>query len=283
LAAGRAVVCEKPLSTGVDSARRMTEQVEAAGVVASVPFVYRFYSLVREMRARIARGDAGRISLLRGSYLQGWLANPADTNWRVDATVGGPSRAFADIGIHWCDLLEFVTGQRITRLIATTATVVGERQPGAAVSTEDLAAMMFETDGGATGNLTISQVALGRRNQVELYVDGDRAAYGFNQEQPEELWIGGAAAATVISRGGPDTSAAAARYDRLPTGHPQGYQDCFDAFVADTYAAVRGERPDGLPGFADGLRAAQLTAAVLESAAAERWTDVGPATSSPAR
>ena len=86
-----------------------------AGAVAAVPFVYRFYPTVREARARVAAGEAGSLWLLHGSYLQDWLAGSGATNWRVDPALGGASRAFGDIGVHWCDLMEFVTGQRIIR------------------------------------------------------------------------------------------------------------------------------------------------------------------------
>jgi predicted dehydrogenase len=144
---------------------------------------------------------------------------------------------------------------------------------GQPVCTEDAAAVTFETDRGAIGNVTISQVTPGRKNRLWFSVDGAVESLAFDQESPESLWIGGREITRQLLRG---TSEApqAARYSTLPAGHPQGYQDCFDAFVADTYAALSGPAPDGLPTFTDGLRAARLTAAVLESARKETWVEV---------
>jgi predicted dehydrogenase len=266
--AGKHVVCEKPLATNPADARRLAEAAAGAGVVAAVPFVYRFYPTVREVRARIARGDAGPLWLLHGSYLQDWLAVGDATNWRVDPKLGGASRTFGDIGVHWCDLMEFVTGHRITRLISRMVMVHRDRP------TEDGAAVLFDTDRGASGSVVVSQASPGRKNRLWFEFDGPSASYAFDQESPDSLWIGGLRANQTVLRG-PDTlSDAAASYARLPAGHPQGYQDSFTAFVADVYAAIGGHKPDGLPVFADGLRAAVLTAAVVESAADETWVEV---------
>jgi predicted dehydrogenase len=237
-------------------------------VVAAVPFVYRFYPTVREARARIGAGDAGPLWLLHGSYLQDWLAGSDAANWRVDPKLGGTSRAFGDIGVHWCDLMEFTTGHRITRLAARMARAYPDR------ITEDGAALLFDTDRGASGSVVVSQVSPGRKNRLWFSFDGPSASYVFDQELPDSLWVGGQRANQVVVRG-PDTlSEPAASYARLPAGHPHGYQDSFNAFVADVYAAIGGQKPDGLPAFADGLRAAVLTEAVVESAANSTWVEV---------
>ena len=280
LAAGKHVICEKPLATTVEDARRLVAAAGASGRITAVPFVYRYYATVREARARIASGAAGQLQLLHGSYLQDWLAGSEDTNWRVDAEVGGPSRAFADIGVHWCDLLEFTTGHRITSLTARLFRAferrgVADGGTGAAVGTEDGAHVIFETDRGATGSVVVSQVSLGRKNRLWFSFDGEAEAYRFDQELPESLWIGGRSANRLQLRDRETLSSAARPYAVLPAGHPQGYQDCFNAFVADFYATVAGRPQDGLPTFADGLRAASITAAVLESAGSGRWVDVG--------
>ncbi|MCU1669183.1 MAG: Oxidoreductase domain protein [Blastococcus sp.] len=285
IAAGKAVVCEKPLAVDPASASGLVEAAAAAGVVNALPFVYRFYPTVREARDRIARDEAGPLWLLHGSYLQDWLAGRDASNWRVDPALGGASRAFGDIGIHWCDLMEFVTGHRITRLTARWANALAERpappdgtngSTGARVpvATEDGAVVAFETDRGATGSVVVSQVSLGRKNRLWFSFDGLDAAYVFDQELPDSLWVGGLRESHVVPRD-PDTlSSPAGRYARLPAGHPQGYQDSFTAFVADVYAAVSGDKPDGLPDFADGLRAARITAAVVESARSGDWVQV---------
>jgi predicted dehydrogenase len=270
LRAGKHVVCEKPLATCAADAARLVALAAETGRVAAVPFVYRYHGTVREARARVARGDTGPLWLLHGSYLQDWLSDRADTNWRVDAALGGPSRAFADIGVHWCDLVESTSGHRITRLTARTATAVPDR--GGPVSTEDAATILFETDRGALGSLVVSQITPGRKNRLWFSLDGPDASLSFDQELPESLWLGTREHAIVIPRGS-GTTPGSARAD-LPAGHPQGYQDCFDAFVAEVYAAVRGEGQADFPTFTDGLRAARITDAVLGSAVEGTWTEV---------
>jgi predicted dehydrogenase len=277
LTAGKPVVCEKPLATSVEDARRLTAAAEKLSLAATVPFVYRFYPTVREARARIAAGEAGPMRLLHGTYLQDWLSKPVDSNWRVDPRLGGASRAFGDIGVHWCDLMEFVTGHRITRLIARMVTVF-DRRPGEsasdAVGTEDATTVLLETDQGACGAVVISQVSPGRKNRLWFSFDGAEACFSFDQENPDHLWIGSRASNQILMRGVEGMSEAAARYSVLPAGHPQGYQDCFNAFVADTYTAIAGGQPDGLPRFADGMRAAILTQAVVDSATGQTWVEV---------
>ncbi len=275
--AGKTVICEKPLATTVADAGSLVDSADRAGLHTAVPFVYRFYPAVREARARISRGDGGPLWLLHGSYLQDWLSDASETNWRVDPRQGGGSRAFGDIGVHWCDLLEFVTGHRITRLSARLSRAFVDRpgQGGSpSDSTEDGAVVMFETDRGAVGSVVVSQVSPGRKNRLWFSFDGPDASYSFDQEQPEALWVGARDGNRVVLRDPATMSAEAAAYSRLPAGHPQGYQDSFNAFISDVYDATRGQGPDGLPTFTDGLRAAVITATVLESAATGQWIEV---------
>jgi predicted dehydrogenase len=281
IAAGKAVVCEKPLATSVEDAEELTDLANRSGVVTAVPFVYRFYPAVREARDRIARGDAGRLWLLHGSYLQDWLAGAEATNWRVDSTLGGASRAFGDIGVHWCDLMEFTTGHQITRLVASTGRAYDRRETEgqrSSVATEDGATLLFETDQGATGSLVVSQVSPGRKNRLWFSFDGTEASFSFNQERPDALHVGRTDSSSEVAVGPQTlTTSGGRRYAKLPPGHPHGYQDSFNAFVADAYAAVQGQEPEGLPTFRDGLRAAHLTHALITSAAQQRWVDVPPA------
>jgi predicted dehydrogenase len=290
LAAGKHVICEKPIALDAAGAQALVAAAKGSASIASVPFVYRYYPTVREARERVRTGLTGPLRLLHGSYLQDWLLRPDDDNWRVDDHLGGASRAFADIGSHWCDLAEFVSGHRITRLSARTLTALPERfasQAHAAfasvdghgaprpVHTEDAALIQFETDRGAFGSAVISQISAGRKNRLLLELDGAEEALSFNQEEPEALWVGRREAATLLKRDPEHLTAAAARYATLPPGHPQGYADCFDAFVKETYDAIAaGGAPEGLPTFADGLRAARITDAVLLSAREDRWVDL---------
>lgn len=274
LAAGKHVICEKPLAISEPEARALAQAAHESGLVAAVPFIYRYHPMIREARARIARGELGAVLTLECGYLQDWLLDAGDVDWRVDTALGGSSRAFADIGSHLCDLIEFVTGERIVRLVARTRTVHGQRGE-MPVETEDIAAVLFELDGGALGTMLVSQMAPGRKNALVLEVHGQSESLRFAQERPEELWVGRRSGSSVLLRD-PETAAPdAARLSLVPAGHAMGYQDAFNAFVADVYAAVRGAQVEGLPTFDDGLRAVRLTEAVLDSAASGRWIEVG--------
>jgi predicted dehydrogenase len=265
---------------------------ENSGRVATVPFVYRFYPMVREARARL-RADSRVPRLIHGSYLQDWLSTAGDDNWRVDPLAGGPSRAFADIGSHWCDLVEFVTGDRIESLSAELITAVPERvadegvhafESGAvaggalrAVTTEDAALVTFRTRRGVAGSLVVSQVSSGHKNQLRFEIAAPDATLAFDQEQPDTLWIGRRGPSEIATRDAEHLDPSAAAYVSVPPGHPQGYQDCFDSFVADTYRAIEAgsaDAVDGLPTFADGARAARITDAVLRSSVARAWVEV---------
>ncbi len=290
LQAGKHVICEKPLATTLEDAKALAALAAATGLIATVPFVYRYHPVVREARARIAQGDLGPLHLIHGSYLQDWLLDPASNNWRVDPTLGGASRVFADIGSHWCDLVEWVSGQRFTEVSAAFDTVIAERSTdtvqsfttaaagGAmqAVTSEDVAAAMFRTGAGTLASLTVSQVSAGRRNRLWFEIDGARASVAFNQEDAERLWIGlPDQREEVFVRGPGAGSAEQRRLSVLPAGHAQGYGHCFEAFVADTYRAIGGERPEGLPTFEDGVRSALIVDRVITSARTRAWTAIG--------
>src|SRR5690554_260827 len=274
IAAGKNVICEKPLATSVHEAAQLLDSAEASGVTATVPFVYRYHPMVREARARVAAGRVGPLLTIQGAYLQDWLLRETDDDWRVDERLGGPSRAFADIGSHLCDLIEFITGDRITRLAASKRTVFDERSDHREITTEDAVALVAETASGAIGTLLVSQVAPGRKNRLTVELAGTAESLLFNQEEPETLWLGRRSGSQLLAREAAELSADAARLSLVPAGHPMGYQDAFNAFVADSYAAASGASPEGLPVFRDGLRAVTVTDAVLTSAADGAWVDV---------
>jgi predicted dehydrogenase len=291
LAQGKHVVCEKPIALDAAGAAELHEAARSSrGAVATVPLVYRYYPTVREARARLREEGIGDVRLISGGYLQDWLLRADDDNWRVDAELGGASRAFADIGSHWADLVEFVSGHRIESLVARTLIAHPERRHEAgrhsfeygrgdgtarAVTTEDAALVMFETDRGALGSVVVSQVSAGRKNRLWFEISTAAEGLAFDQEQPETLWVGRRESADVIPRDFATLAKDAAHYVTLPAGHPQGYHDCFDAFIAETYEAIRtGQAAEGLPGFSDGLRSLRITEAVLESARERRWVEV---------
>ncbi|HEU5426913.1 MAG TPA: Gfo/Idh/MocA family oxidoreductase [Actinocrinis sp.] len=299
LRAGKHVICEKPLATAGDEADALVELARDSGLIAAVPFVYRYHPMAAEARARVRGGFVGDVRLIHGHYLQDWLSEPSDNNWRVDPRQGGASRAFADIGSHWCDLVEWVSGHRISELIAEAQTVLpvrygsgrvtftaagssaGEDEPrGTAVTTEDAVQVLFRTDRGASGTLTVSQVSPGRKNRLWFEIDGAGASLAFDQENPESLFAGSRAGNARLLRDSTLLSPEAARLSVLPPGHPMGYADCFAGFVADVFAAIRAgsstvrDCAPAFPTFGDAARTVRLTEAVLRSARSRSWIEV---------
>lgn len=273
ISAGKHVICEKPLAISSSEAELLVAAAQNAGVVATVPFVYRFHPMTREAKARIAGGTAGKVISVRGSYLQDWLLEATDDNWRVSAADGGASRAFADIGSHLVDLMEFITGERISALNAVT-NVAHATRAGKPVTTEDEAVLIFKTNSGVIGTLMVSQVAAGRKNRLQLDIAASNESIEFNQEQPETLWIGKRSGSIILPRDESINSPETNRLSTVPSGHPMGYVDAFAGFVRDTYGLVAGKDIAGVPNFEDGLRSAKVIDAVLQSAATGNWVNL---------
>jgi predicted dehydrogenase len=289
LEAGKHVVCEKPLATSLSDARMLADIAKRKGLVATVPFVNRFHPMAREARERVQSDETGRLYFIHGSYLQDWLLEPGDTNWRVDAAAGGSSRAFADIGSHLCDLVEWVSGERLTSLIAVMGRPIAQRASaqgrvafaraeGSAidknVDTEDFACLLARTDKGTFASLSVSQISAGHKNRLSFEIDGARQSVRFDSESAEQLWIGRREETKLLLRDPAVGSAEQRRLNILPPGHTQGWGDAFAAFIADTYAAIALQRPDGLPDFNDGARSMSIIEAVLRSSASNQWTDI---------
>ncbi|WP_208458833.1 Gfo/Idh/MocA family protein [Burkholderia sp. BCC0322] len=291
LTSGKHVICEKPLTAQAGQAAELAAAADRADRVATVPFIYRYHPMVREARARIQHDGIGVLQMIHGSYLQDWLLEQHDTNWRVDPKVGGASRAFADIGSHWCDLVEWVTGERFASVIACLRTTVSSRPTQGvrtfatgvthdgsnyrSVVTEDVAGLLFNTTRGVLATLSVSQVSAGRKNRLWFEIDGSKSSIVFDQEDAERLWVGTRDAATLLVRDPTRGSEEQRRLALLPAGHTQGYAHCFEAFVEDTYATILGERRDGLPTFEDGARSARIVAAVLKSSRKNQWQRIG--------
>jgi predicted dehydrogenase len=256
--------------------------------IAAVPFVYRLHRLVREIRARVAAGEFGPWQLLHGSYLQDWLSPP-------------PRNQLAGELRHWWPL----TGLRRHRIPLVRSDGIRNRRthriprcgnhhhvperpaqstatfgPGAAtgplkkVDTEDAAIVIFKTQSGVLGSVIVSQISAGRRNRLWFEFDGEHRSAVFNQENPETAWLGSQISAEILNRDPAHGSPAQRRLSKLPAGHPQGYAQCFENFIDDTYAAVRGEAREGLPTFDDGARSAHIIDAVLDSAKTGQWVTV---------
>lgn len=273
LAAGKNVVCEKPLTIKTPDAVDLADQAKQLGLIGAVPFVYRYHAMAREARSRVQHGKLGTIFSVRGEYLQDWLLNQNDSNWRVDVASGGRSRAFADIGIHLCDLVEFITGQRITKLVSNLITAYPQRADKE-VLTEDVVGVLAQLEGGGIANLMVSQVAAGHKNALVLEVHGSAEAVRFEQEQPDRLWIGNQSGSIIQMRDPNTVSEEAKRFTSLPAGHPEGYLDAFTSFMKDVDQAVQFGAPDGLPNFEDGVRSSVLTDAVIDSASSGSWVDI---------
>jgi len=293
LQAGKHVICEKPLATSVEEGEELIEFAARQGVRNCVCHNLRFYPMVQQMRAMREAGDLGEIIVVQGTYFQDWLLYETDWNWRVDAKAGGPSRCMADIGSHWFDLAEHVTGLRVTSLCADLQTFHPTRkQPkrsvetfankllGAedyietAVETEDFGAVIFRMGARARGSVAASQVSAGRKNRFNIEIYGTRSSVAWNQERPDELWVGHRDTGNEILIKDPSLLKPDARgYADLPGGHSEGYDDTFKQIFRRFYASIGGETPQ-YPQFVDGLRQLTILDAVLRSHRMRAWADV---------
>lgn len=285
LARGKHVICEKPLATTARDAARLSALAREAGLIAAVSFAYRYQTLAQDARARVIAGELGPVRLVHGTYLQDWLLYREDADWRTVSEIGGPSRAFADIGSHWCDLAEWMTGERITDIAAATSIVYPTRRAAAAagdegpgdpvpVDNEDIACLIFRATGGIMGTLTVSQVSPGRKNRLWLEVDAADASVVFDQENAEWLWLGRRSAGEQIARDGRSGAARFADSSFLPAGHARGFVECFAGLFSDVYKSLRNGAARTFPTFDDGARSAILTEAVLRSASAREWVHI---------
>jgi predicted dehydrogenase len=295
LAAGKHVVCEKPLvTTSVESAE-LVALAERSGLVHCVNFHNRFYPLVQEMRERVRTGELGEVWSVHGGYLQDWLARPTDWNWRLEPEKAGELRTVGDIGTHWLDTVQFVTGLRVTEVLADLATAIpvrrrprGEVETFAGaddadreevdVTTEDVAHILLRFENGTRGSLVVSQVSMGRKNSLRLEVDGSEAALAWDSERHEELWIGRRDEPNgVLLRNAALMHEAAAARSHLPVAHAEGFADAFRELYRAVYADVaRGDpcdQPD-YPTFHDGHVEHVLLEAVSLSNRERRWVEV---------
>jgi len=294
---GKHVVSDKPLAMTSVQAKRLVTEAQRAGVVAAVTFNYRGNPLVQQARTAIARGDIGMPHFLHGHYLQDWLLKDTDYSWRLDPEKGGPSLALGDIGSHWCDLAQHVTGLRITHVLGDIATVVKKRkkprgsreafQVGSDdgepvdVRVEDLASVLVRFDNGARGCFSVGQVCGGHKNDLVLEVCGAKASLRWRQEAQNELWVGHRDKANELLHKDPALlDADVRRYAHLPAGHQEAWADAFCNVMREIYRCiVEGPPYPALPPiaatFEDGFRANRIVDAILESAAdGGAWTRV---------
>jgi predicted dehydrogenase len=291
--AGKHVVCEKPLALTAEQSGELVELAERAGIVHCTNFNIRFYPMVQEARARTQGGELGTVWAVHGGYLQDWLHEPTDWNWRLEPDRGGELRAVADIGSHWLDVAQFVTGLKVEQVFADLATTIPvRRRPRGEVETftdaadvervdvpmfsEDLAHILVRFEGGARGSCVVSQVSAGRKNSIRFQLDGSRSSVYWDGEAPEKLWLGRRDAPNELLLRNPALMDARARTTtQLPAGHAEGFADTFRALYAAVYRAVAvGEPGKDYPTFRDGHVENVLVETVGRSNREQRWVEV---------
>ena len=300
IAKGKHVVSDKPLAMTAAEARKLRDAAAKAGIVHAVTFNYRGNPLVQQARHSIARGDIGKPQFLVGHYLQDWLLKETDYSWRLEPEKGGASSALGDIGSHWCDLAQHISGLRITHVLGDITTVIPKRkkprgsreafQTGSGddqvetvdVRVEDLASVLLKFDNGAKGSFSVGQVCAGHKNDLVLEICGSVSSLRWRQEHQNELWLGHRDKSNEILQKDPSLMDPEVRaYAHLPGGHQEAWADAFANVMRDVYGFIaEGNKPGSAhpPAFAtfeDGYRANCIVEAILESAKqGSVWTQV---------
>lgn len=297
LLAGKHVICEKPLATKIEEAEELVAIAKEKGLVNAVHFNLRYYPMVRQMKNMRENGELGEVYSIMGSYLQDWLFLNTDYNWRLEPDKSGDSRAIADIGSHLLDLTEYVTGLKVTEVMADFSTVHKTRlKPLKAIetysgkmlqesdyeevpiNTEDHATVMLRFDNGNKGSVTVSQVNAGRKNRLNIEIAGSKSNFEWCSEKPNELWIGKRETANHHLMKDPSLfTKEAAGLISFPGGHNEGFPDTSKQMFKEVYAAVReGKQPENatFPTFEDGLRELVICERIIESHRKQAWVKV---------
>ncbi|PZE21735.1 Gfo/Idh/MocA family protein [Paenibacillus xerothermodurans] len=296
--ASKHVLSEKPLAMSSAETAELLAMARRHKVVHAVNFNYRQYPLVQQLSAMIQNQQLGKVNLIHGSYLQDWLLYETDYNWRLAPEASGRSRAVADIGSHWCDTVQHVTGKKIVKVFADLATVLPVRKKpkgsaatfesmpdqaefeDVAINTEDYASVLLHFDDGARGHFTVSQVSAGRKNRLSFEVNGSKSSAYWNQEEPSRLWIGHRDRANEILLADPALLSPDARgFIHHPGGHNEGWPDALKNMMFNFYHFIReGKNPltDRAPfaTFEDGHISMCITDAILESSEKGSWVSV---------
>ena len=294
--AGKAVLCEKPLALSVAEAQDLVNVAAAKGVANAVNHNLRYYPVVQQIRQMVAKGDLGDIISVQGTYSQDWLLYDTDYNWRIEKKANGELRAVGDIGSHWMDMIQHVTGMPITALCADLQTFHKTRKrPKVAIETfagktlspddyeevpidtEDYGAVLIHMGDRARGAFTVTQMGAGRKNRFHFEVFGTKMGVAWDQEKPDELWMGFRNQPNQLLLKDPSLLyKEAATFADLPGGHSEGYDDShkqlyrrFYRRVVDPTAAI------DYPTLEDGLHGMQLLEKVVESNNAKGWVKTG--------
>jgi predicted dehydrogenase len=294
LEAGKAVLCEKPLSLSAAEAQEMADLAESKNLAHCVNHNLRYYPVVQQIRAMIEAGELGDILVVQGTYSQDWLLYDTDYNWRIEKAANGALRVVGDIGSHWMDLVQHLTGQKITALCADLTIIhKARKKPKQAIQTfagktlkpedydevpietEDFGAVLVHLGDRARGAYTVSQVNAGCKNRFQMEIFGSKCGVMWNQERPDELWIGHRNSPNQIILKDPSLLHTAARaYADLPGGHSEGYDDTHKQVFRRFYRKVADpSAPVEYPTFFDGLHGMRLLEKVLESHEKRGWVD----------
>jgi len=295
LKAGKHVLCEKPFTVSLEQARELVDLASETGLANCIQHNLRYYPLVQQFRRMIEAGDLGEILIVQGTYSQDWLLYDTDWNWRVDSQANGALRAMGDIGSHWMDMIQHVTGLRITELCADLGTFHRTRRKPkgsvetfagktldpsdyetVAIDTDDFGSVLLRMGDRARGAFTVSQMSAGRKNMFTIEIYGTKAGVSWNQERPDELWIGQRNSANHIMIKDPALLyPKAAAYADLPGGHSEGYDDTHKQVFKRFYARVADAgAPVDYPTFEDGLLGMRLLEKVGESSKKRGWVTV---------
>jgi predicted dehydrogenase len=297
LEAEKHVVCEKPLAISLQEAEDLVKIAKMTGLVNAVHFNLRYYPMVRQMKVMREKGELGEVYSIMGSYLQDWLFLQNDYNWRLEPDKSGDSRAIADIGSHLLDITEYVTGLKITAVMADFSTVHKTRlkplkpletysgkmlNPSdyqvVPINTEDHATVLLRFDNGSKGSITVSQVNAGRKNRLNIEIAGSVSAFEFNSERPNELWIGKREKANEQLMKDPSlVHREVSSLVSFPGGHNEGFPDTSKQLFKEVYAAVAtGKQPEQptFPTFADGLRELLIGERIVESNKKQAWVTI---------
>ena len=291
------VFCEKPLATELSDARQLVELAKAAEVAVGVNFNYRSNAMVQEMRQHILNDEIGRVFCIHGHYLQDWLMLDTDYNWRLEEAQDGKSRAIADIGSHWFDLAQFITGKKIVKIFAKLLTVhktrkkpknkaetfqdaSGAQAGPVSIQSEDAAMILAELEGGLSANLMLSQVSGGFKNTLDICVSGERYSMRWEQELPDRLTIGTRDGARTVFCSPQSIHRDIARYATLPAGHVTAWSDALRNNIGEFYVSVRDKSyRDGAQTystFADAFYTMKIVEACMESNRLQAWVAVDP-------
>ena len=296
--AGKEVLSEKPLALDSRESTELVELAEKHGTLTAINFCYRYYPVVQEAAARARRGDLGDVRAFVGHFLQDWLFFETDYSWRLDPKVAGKANVVADLGSHWCDLVQFITGHKIVEVMAELHTCLPKRRKPKAgplsfgagpageseevgIELDDYASLFLKLANGARGNFTTCQAAAGRKVDIELQVFGSKESYAWNHVHPNALWIGHREKANeVFYESSLQQVEGTRKYAALPTGHPMGYHDAVFNLFRDYYEAVAAKREGKsykatFPDFRTGHEMMCVIDAAVESNNSARWVKVG--------